>query len=210
MSDTIFDRDLPNIHGVRPSQILAGEAAGSKNFRSQELMLVQPSSKSNEADIAAYYKQLIALGFVLGKQVDDLFMEATFPQGWTKTAQDDDPRHITVRDDKGRDRIYIFYKDTYYDRYANCRIPTRLSRDYQHIDENGKDTKGYTRSKYFTVKDSLTNKELFRGSYLVKHVPGDYEEMCKQEKIASKERAEWLDVNYPDIDNPLAYWDLEF
>lgn len=64
-----------------------------------------------------------ALGLVFGAPSDDLFRAAILPQGWTK-APTDHSMWSKVVDEKGRERISIFYKAAFYDRRAFMRLMT--------------------------------------------------------------------------------------
>ena len=210
--NNIFDQDIPNIDGVRPSQILAGEAKASAEFRAKELMLIKPSKESTQEEVTKYQERLKLLGFVLGEAEDDLFLHATFPVGWTKDYNSQDPRHITIKDDKGRERISIFYKNTYYDRYASCSFNYRFSVNNQYIDEQGKDTSSYNNSGFYRVFCDLVEgwqqpKELFRSKTLVTYQQGQYEENRKLEALANEEIKAYTEQHFPDYKDPLAYWD---
>ena len=71
----------------------------------------------------APWDDLIALGFVPGKLVDgdDLFRHCDLPAGWTKAATDH-AMWSTVLDERGVDRVSVFYKAAFYDRRAFARL----------------------------------------------------------------------------------------
>lgn len=62
-----------------------------------------------------------ALGFKFGEPIDELFMEATLPTGWTREASDHS-MYSYISDETGKRRIEIFYKAAFYDRRANAYI----------------------------------------------------------------------------------------
>ena len=62
-------------------------------------------------------EQLEEMGIVFGKDVDDLFVYVTLPEGWKKVATDHSMWSRLV-DDKGQERASIFYKAAFYDRDA--------------------------------------------------------------------------------------------
>lgn len=64
---------------------------------------------------------LTALGFVLGEPTDDLFREATLPEGWSRKGSDHAMWSYIV-DEHGRERAAIFYKAAFYDRDAHLSI----------------------------------------------------------------------------------------
>ncbi len=64
------------------------------------------------------WTEATALGFVRGKDVDDLFCEATLPAGWQKQGTDHSMWSDIV-DAEGKKRAAIFYKAAFYDRSAH-------------------------------------------------------------------------------------------
>lgn len=69
------------------------------------------------------WPELVALGFTRGEAVegDDLFVNATLPEGWSKEPTDHSMWSQIV-DERGIKRVAIFYKAAFYDRKAFCRI----------------------------------------------------------------------------------------
>jgi hypothetical protein len=63
----------------------------------------------------------IALGFTFGDAVDDLFREATLPEGWSREGSDHAMWSYLV-DATGKRRVAIFYKAAFYDRAAHMSI----------------------------------------------------------------------------------------
>ncbi|AHH20774.1 hypothetical protein NONO_c59980 [Nocardia nova SH22a] len=66
------------------------------------------------------WDQLEALGFVRGADVDDLFVTAELPAGWSKQAYHS--MGSIIVDDRGIERVSIFYKAAFYDRKASFHI----------------------------------------------------------------------------------------
>lgn len=66
-------------------------------------------------------KELEALGFVFGETSDDLFINVTFPNGWSKKATDHS-MWSDLLDETGKKRGAIFYKAAFYDRKAFMRM----------------------------------------------------------------------------------------
>jgi hypothetical protein len=58
-----------------------------------------------------------SFGFTYGKEIDDLFVNVTFPPGWEMRA-DDHSMWSTLYDEQGRKRGSMFYKGAFYDRSA--------------------------------------------------------------------------------------------
>jgi hypothetical protein len=68
---------------------------------------------------------LEALGFEFGDDVDDLFVSAKLPEGWTRTATEHS-MHSDILDEQGRRRVGIFYKAAFYDRRADAHLVSRF------------------------------------------------------------------------------------
>ncbi len=67
-----------------------------------------------------------ALGFTFGERVDELFREATLPEGWTRKGSEHAMWSHLV-DEQGRERVSIFYKAAFYDRCAFMDINSRAA-----------------------------------------------------------------------------------
>lgn len=132
---------------------------------------------------------LESLGFMFGDQVEDIFLAAQFPAGWS-IRPTDHSMHSDLVDPQGRKRGGIFYKAAFYDRKAHFNLNARyfISNDYAQPD-----------STCF-IEDSATNTR--------KHVLGTapYSDYKAKDALEAEARA-WLEGNLPDYRNPLAYWD---
>ncbi len=85
-------------------------------------------------------KDLEALGFKLGPVVvgDPLFRVAELPKGWARRGSDHDMWSY-IDDEKGLERVAVFYKAAFYDRKAHMRLSSRIRcvRDYGAMDADG-------------------------------------------------------------------------
>jgi hypothetical protein len=95
-----------NQWGIDPGEILAAEAAGQREVVTTDRMPVK-----------APWPELAELGFVRGKQIDDLFTHATLPKGWSREGSDHSMWSY-ITDERGIRRVAIFYKAAFYDRDA--------------------------------------------------------------------------------------------
>ena len=119
---------------------------------------------------------------------DDLFQNVTLPKGWEKITTDHSMWSRLI-DDKGRERASIFYKAAFYDRSAHISLTTRYNYSAYESDEYAiaKDgEKVIFKSKPFILKDG-------KATYEARDQGGD-------------EAKKWLDVNYPDWENPAKYF----
>jgi hypothetical protein len=67
------------------------------------------------------WDELTALGFVKGEPVDDLFVNATLPEGWKREGSDH-AMWSYLLDQRGIRMVAIFYKAAFYDRRAFMRF----------------------------------------------------------------------------------------
>lgn len=95
-----------------PQAILMGELLASNEARKGQV----PSDISKETR-----SKLEEMGFVIDEPSNYFMTRCKFPNGWT-TRTSPDPRHITILDNTGKERITMFVKDTVYDQYAYLNI----------------------------------------------------------------------------------------
>jgi hypothetical protein len=157
-------------------------------------------SQSLPRDMHGHRATLEAMGIVFGEIEDDLFIECTFPDGWEKRATDHS-MHSKIVDEKGRERIGVFYKAAFYDRSAHCYPVRRFS--YGAKPETGYDnyTYGVTPDVPY-VEDC--GVEIWRGEPMAptKEIPS-----YKIGDILRPIAKAWLEEHYPDWEDYLAYWD---
>lgn len=151
------------------------------------------------------------IGIVFGpaSRDDDLFLPATLPTGWKKVGTDHSMWSKVV-DDKGRERISIFYKAAFYDRDAHMSLTPRFQ---MNMDLN--------RDDYETVRDW---RVLDGGKVVFNHVvtlPDDlkatlaktpYDRDARQRRDdldqAGRDACNaWLDKRYPNWKDVTAHWD---
>ena len=95
--------------------ILVMEAAGQRQLVHRDVLPTEIQGDRDET----IKQSLIDLGFKFGDVVngDPLFTQVELPAGWKKVGLDHDMWSY-VHDDKGRERISVFYKAAFYDRRA--------------------------------------------------------------------------------------------
>ncbi|HEX2656102.1 MAG TPA: hypothetical protein VHN11_20970 [Xanthobacteraceae bacterium] len=135
------------------------------------------------------------LGFKFGKKVDDIFVEATFPNGWKKRPTDHSMWSEIV-DEKGRKRGAIFYKAAFYDRSANAYLERRFS-----VRET------YEGPKLIQIVDACGEVKREIAGDDTSNLQGDaFHVAYEGNRAKASELAAWLSANYPDWQNPTAYW----
>lgn len=177
--------DLPNaVAASTPGGIEHQEAEGQRDLiRSTHL----PKNI-----MGASRKQLEDLGFKFHEDVDNLFVSCELPTGWTKTATDHS-MHSNLLDENGRCRALIFYKAAFYDRRAYMSMQSRFSIDGWVASDRPE--------QYNTaVFDGET--QLFSSGTWSPDADAFYERKGRLYDLCE----DWLNENYPDWKNPLAYW----
>lgn len=172
---------------ITPGGIERQEAAGQKTF-------VRNTTLPKDCDREALTK----CGVIFCTDADDLFVNVVLPDGWKKQATSHS-MHSDLLDEKGRVRATIFYKAAFYDRRANMRMCHRYGIDgYVSCDADGNDVE-YGKHTHFktVVTDGDTALRVIGMREDKDYTTGD---------ILDREAQEWLDKNYPDWRNPLAYW----
>lgn len=140
-----------------PGAIEAMEAEGQRQLVASSSL---PTELRGGDDAKAL---LVSWGFVFGEidSEDSLFTPVQLPPGWTKAGTDHD-MHSNVVDDKGRERIGVFYKAAFYDRRADMHIVSRYQDKYMELDDLPEGAK----SGYQAI-DAKTGETLatFTGTY---------------------------------------------
>ncbi len=172
-----------------PGAIKASEAAGQVAMVSSEILPVDMTP--DQAAITA------GVGIVFGDMADDIFINATLPEGWRKQATDHS-MHSDILDDKGRTRAGIFYKAAFYDRHAHMHFNRFYSiggdfekGEIQVINANGAIIKDFGCAPYPGPDEDDA----------ARRVAWD-----KKDKLNQEARV-WLADAYPEHDDPFAYWD---
>lgn len=174
-----------------PGGIEAQEAEGQRTFVNSATLPRRIVNGTRE--------DLEAMGIVFGDNADDLFVNVTLPEGWTKMGTDHS-MWSDLLDDKGRKRAAMFYKAAFYDRNAHLSLRCRFEcTTYESCDAEG-NAADYDKATHRKVA-------IWDGEEILKTI-GLWE---KQDyttcDILEREAIAWLDANYPDWQSPTAYWD---
>jgi hypothetical protein len=135
---------------------------------------------------------------------DELFQSVELPPGWKKIASGH-PWLSMLVDDQGRERARIFYKAEYYDRNASLSIQPRYGvlEDLNHEVPKGSD------SIAATVMDGSSVLGTGEILFMTKPIGGveGRKERFRAYYQAKKEAYTWLDQNFPENNDPFAYWE---
>lgn len=162
-----------------PGAIVASEAAGQKELVANETL---PTEMGVEREAVTK-----ATGIQFGDPVDDLFVNVTLPDGWSKRATDHSMWSELV-DDRGRVRATIFYKAAFYDRRATMHFSRffTIDGDYDKGEVHVVNTSGDL-VKDFGSADRTVSSD-------------GYYALCDEAQA-------WLDKNHPENGGSFAYWD---
>ena len=135
-----------------------------------------------------------ALGFIFEDIGDDIMYQATLPEGWKLDSTEGEHWTIII-DEKGRKRGCFFYKDAFYNssRDGLMRLNQRFYITYDHIDRRNSNS-----PIIVCVKDS-EEKVLFNAGQCNEAYSDEYEELMNK-------ATEYLEINYPEWQNPSKYW----
>lgn len=153
-------------------------------------------------------QQFEQMGIVFGENADDLFVYVTLPAGWSKQPTDHSMWSKLV-DDKGRERASIFFKAAFYDRDAFLSISRRYGCSSRPV--RGYDDPDYRLGGWVGVVND-GKQEIWQSPELGPEPDSNKDRPAwlkwYQDKEALGDQArQWLATNYPDWENPLAYWD---
>jgi len=144
-------------------------------------------------------EKLEAMGIVFGEPQNDIFINVTLPDGWTKVATDHS-MWSDLLDDKGRKRAGIFYKAAFYDRSAHISLIQRyMIEKYHACDKDGNDLEY---GKHTHLKVSVCDSGKSIKDFGVWN-DGDYTTGDKYYQLAE----DWIKENYPDYEDKEKYWD---
>lgn len=187
----LLNGDVPNaLLAATPGGIERQEAAGQANLCKTADRL--PASINSPHGM--HYTQVSTeLGIVFGKIVDEIFIEATLPEGW-KIEPTDHSMWSHLLDAQGRKRASIFYKAAFYDRSAHINYECR----YRLETYADKEVDG-VKMRVCQIVDSADNSVLW-----VSNTAGlnDYSKQDQNYDAAKR----WLAEQFPDHNNPFAYW----
>jgi hypothetical protein len=130
--DTSKDSPIVNLAvTIAPGGIEAQEAAGQAELLASTSLPTRIIGGSTDADFEA-------LGFTFGEPnpADPLFRPATLPKGWTMT-HGGSSYWTKILDERGLQRVSIFYKAAFYDRSAHMILSNlgwTVARDYIDAD----------------------------------------------------------------------------
>jgi len=186
--------EMPHaILGGDPGAILDQEAAGAAELRIKSFLPVQGTQGREEE----WEKVGVTFGPVPD---DDIFREAFLPEGWVKESDSHDPRHMVIRDAKGRVRATMFYKAAFYDRKANVNLRSRYS-IRQHYDAPD----GTIQWQVYDCETVIHTVE--RKSPSREKEPEAYYELLNKLYRNDGGARDWLDKEFPDWRDPTAYWE---
>lgn len=146
------------------------------------------------------------LGFVIGGNVDELFVAATLPTGW-ELKPTSHSMHTDIVDDKGRKRGSIFYKAAFYDERAEMHLLSRYYINSNFSCDDAGNACDYNEAAFqaICICDHTQDTPIHYIAINADDAPRDkeYYNMRDTQEVEAKV---WLDANFPDHKNVIAYW----
>lgn len=181
--------------GENPSRAIEDqERRGQQAVRHTDVLPNKISQRDREI--------LTSLGFQIGEVLphDDLFLEATLPEGWAKRPTDHS-MYTDLVDPQGRRRGSIGYKAASYDRWVSFHLCSRY--DLQLYHPTGEYEFG---KSFYGVVDTAQG-----GVFVYVPTPEDIERHKPEQRWDGKGDnqacSHWLNQHFPDWKSPAAYWD---
>lgn len=201
----LADDDMENaLVALTPGGIEAQERTGQIAFVANETLPIKCNHGTRE--------QFEAMGIEYGDPVDDLFVQVSLPEGWSKVGTGHS-MWSDLLDDQGRKRASIFYKAAFYDRDAFINIVQRFHAVTRPIcgwdsDEYDHDTTPF----HGAVLDR--DEVIWHTEEAIVSPPHEAERPLhmayhNQKDALGAQAKTWLNEHYPDWENPLTYWDEE-
>jgi hypothetical protein len=189
--------DIDNaVIAASPGGIEAQEAAGQRNLVAHaDRLPVAGTIAGLHGPKVGQREQWEKVGFVFGEPLsgpDQIFVACTFPNGGWTLKETEHSMWSNLLDDKGRKRASVFFKAAFYDYNAHtfgleCRY--RVGSTY---DDH--------RATAVVVQDTATGADLHT-------FPLSSDRDYAERDRLDKEAQDWLDANFPDWKDPMAYWD---
>lgn len=133
------------------------------------------------------------IGFKFGNDVDELFLSATLPPGWTRAATDHS-MYSKILDEQGRERVTVFYKAAFYDRHADAGLICRYRVGTLYAGDAGAEE----------LADDQVIVIVTDGGKEIRRFPACHRH--DQFGGPRKEAARWIAANFPNSDDPTANW----
>ena len=185
-----------------PGGIEASEARGQ-----QELVRKQQLPKKG---LLEHRQRLELIGFVFGKEIDDVFIQVKLPDGWKKQATDHS-MWSDLLDSKCRHRASIFYKAAFYDRSGYMKWERRFSLEARLDGSNRSiydlEDAGGKAHCYAVVLDA--GAEIYRTASSSEPLSGNIHDTANEKLWVplTKEAEKWLTDKYPNWKDSFATWD---
>lgn len=111
--------------GNMSSYIEGMERDGQQQLLNSDVLPAAAGWHCEEGTSRSGWDTLKEWGFQLGEPVegDPLFVHATLPEGWSRKGSEH-AMHSTIVDDRGVERVSVFYKAAFYDRRASLSVIT--------------------------------------------------------------------------------------
>jgi hypothetical protein len=170
-----------------PGMIEASERRGQAQLVSSTLL---PSDMSGQRELFEKF------GFKFGERVkyDPMFIHAELPAGWSKK-ETDHSMWSKIVDERGVDRVAVFYKAAFYDRSAHMYLECRYNIDVTYDGD-------YSKAKEATAKVL----DLKKGTVLFEETKAKGPNDHSAYGVARDAADAWCKVNFPDYEKGPEAW----
>ncbi len=186
-----YDSMLENMMAFVIAKNYGNVSEGLKMIQNAEQNRIKNSNKLPK-DMSPNQEAFEALGFKFTDIGDDVLIEATLPEGWSK--QEIPGSNILWQkliDDKGRIRGKYCYNGAYYDRYGHMNLSCRYHLICQ--DTDSKD------NRVNVVVTDADGSIIFNAGKCIKNCSKELEKLIEKAK-------EYLKSNYPEWEDFTKYW----
>lgn len=185
-----------------PEEIIKTQEQSSQ----QELVTSQLLPSRLDPEVAKEFLEKFGVIFLPKEEDVSLFQPAILPPGWKKVVTDN-PWLSMLLDQNGREIARLFYKGTHYEQIAALIIQPR----YGIWEGESDNIRNYpSQSICATVIDGGTVLGKGEILYMTNPKPASQDKLERLRTLiqAKKEARNWLKENYPDWENPFAYWQV--
>lgn len=177
------------LRGDLANALIASTPGGIERQEAEGQRTLVESNMLPKEIIGATREQLTAIGFKFGADVDELFVTCELPPGWKKRSTEHS-MHSDLLDERGRRRANIFYKASFHDRRAHMKMQRRYGFECWR-DGSSEQMRCASVTDCGNILKEFGEVDRY-----------DWDGVSALEQAAKK----WLTEQYPEWQNPMAYW----
>ncbi len=180
------------------ANFLVASTPGGIEAQEKEGQLSLVKASKLPKDMQGQQAKFEKLGIKILGPADEIFNNVELPKGWS-VKPTDHSMWSDLLDEKGRKRAGMFYKAAFYDCHAHISLERRYSFNQYHEVGNPKD-----QVHQAIITDC--GKEIAKIGKPMK-TEYDRKDYFKEMDKIRDECIQYLKTNFPEYDDPMAYWD---